>query len=87
MESFGSRYFPEVLRKKSLLGSSVLKTSIRSDGTVERVEASESSGNRELDDAAKNLVMRASPFAPFTEDLKHSGDVIVISSRFTFSKD
>ncbi|HUP96216.1 MAG TPA: TonB family protein [Burkholderiales bacterium] len=87
MEAFGSRYFPEVIRDKALYGSSVLRTSIRSDGTVERVEASVSSGNRELDDAAKNLVMRASPFVPFTEELKQAGDTIVISSRFTFSKD
>ena len=87
MESFGSRYFPEVIRDKGLYGSSVLRTSIRSDGTVERVEASVPSGNRELDDAAKNLVMRASPFVAFTEDLKRTRDSIVISSRFTFSKE
>ena len=87
MESFGTRHFPEVIRDKALYGSSVLSTSIRSDGTVERVEASVPSGNRELDDAAKNLVMRASPFVPFTDDLKRAGDTIVISSRFTFSKD
>jgi TonB family protein len=87
MESFGSTHFPQVLRDKGLYGSCVLRTSIRSDGTVERVEASVTSGHRELDDAARNLVMRASPFVPFTEDLKQAGDTIVISSRFTFSKD
>jgi TonB family protein len=84
IEDYAAFYYPGVIREKRLYGVTTLATYIRSDGTVDRIEVRKSSGLPDLDDAAQKLVMRASPFPPFTDELKKRGDTIVFTREFSF---
>jgi protein TonB len=54
--------YPADARLDRAEGKVVLKTVIRSDGDVERVEVFQSSGHHSLDQAAVELLHRAAPF-------------------------
>lgn len=84
IEEYAAKFYPAVIREKRLHGLTTLATHIRSDGSVDRVEVRKSSGLHEVDDAAQELVMRASPFPRFTRELKERGDTIVLTREFSF---
>lgn len=85
VERVGNLNYPEEARGK-LYGSLVLVVGISSDGSVQSVEVTKSSGHKVLDNAAKRIVRMASPYAVFPPELKRSFDILEITRTWTFSK-
>ncbi|MDF1762003.1 MAG: TonB family protein [Oleibacter sp.] len=58
--------------------------SIYADGTINELRVLESSGRKVLDDAAIRIVRLASPFAPFSEEMRRETDVLEIIRTWSF---
>ena len=86
IERIGNLNYPEAARQQRLYGSLVLTVSIRSDGSVENVEISRTSGHRILDAAAIRIVELAGPFAAFPSDIRRDTDILHISRTWTFTR-
>jgi len=86
VERIGNLNYPEAARVNKLYGKLLLTVSIRSDGSVERVEVNKSSGQRILDAAAVKIVEMAGPYAPFPSDIKRDTDILHITRTWTFAK-
>jgi len=63
----------------------VLEVAISADGTLKEVIVLRSSGVRELDQAAINILTLASPFDPFPDSLKTNFDVLRFSYEWYFT--
>ncbi|HVO90139.1 MAG TPA: TonB family protein [Casimicrobiaceae bacterium] len=86
VERIGNENYPEVARRNKLYGKLILTVSIRSDGSVEKVEINRGSGHRLLDAAAKKIVEMGAPYAPFPPDIKRDTDILHITRTWTFAK-
>ncbi len=86
VERIGNLNYPEAARRQKIYGSLVLTVSIRADGTVENVEINRSSGQKVLDAAAIRIVQLASPFAPFSEEMRKKVDILSITRTWTFTR-
>ncbi len=64
VERVGTLNYPEAAKGK-LYGALVLSVTIKSDGTVDKVEINRTSGHKILDDAARRIVHMAGPYAAF----------------------
>ncbi|MEF8728269.1 MAG: TonB family protein [Accumulibacter sp.] len=85
VERVGTLNYPAEARGK-LYGSLVLTVTVRSDGSVDSVEINRSSGHRILDDAARRIVVMASPFAAFPPAIRHDTDTLVITRTWNFTQ-
>jgi len=70
IESVGGRYLPQQAALQGLSGSPTLEVTIDASGQLSEVVIRESSGSRLLDQAALNILRRASPFDPFPEAVR-----------------
>ncbi len=61
-----------------------LLVAINPDGTINELRILESSGRKVLDDAALRIVRMSAPFAPFTEEMKKTTDVLEIIRTWQF---
>jgi protein TonB len=86
VERIGNLNYPEEAKNRRLMGSLVLDVALRHDGSVARVEVLRSSGHKLLDDAAKRIVELASPFAPFTPEMRTETDVLHITRTWKFNE-
>jgi protein TonB len=86
VERVGNLNYPAAAREQKLYGSLLLTVSIRSDGTVERIDINRSSGSRILDAAAVKIVEMSAPFAAFPPDIKRDTDVLHITRTWMFTK-
>ena len=86
VERIGNLNYPDEARRQKIYGSLVLTVSIRADGTVEGVEINRSSGQKVLDAAAIRIVQLASPFAPFSEEMRKKVDILSITRTWTFTR-
>ncbi len=86
VERIGNLNYPDEARRQKIYGSLVLTVSIRADGTVENVEINRSSGQKVLDAAAIRIVQLASPFAPFSEEMRKKVDILSITRTWTFTR-
>lgn len=86
VERVGNLNYPEEARQKKLYGSLLLTIAIKADGTLEKVEVDRSSGSKILDEAAKRIVQMASPYAPFSEDIRRDYEVVEITRTWTFTR-
>jgi protein TonB len=84
IERVGNLNYPEAARGKAY-GSLVLTVIIRASGDVERVEINRSSGNQILDNAARRIVLLASPYAAFPASITRDTDVLEITRTWTFT--
>lgn len=84
LERVATQNYPEAARGK-LYGTAIVTVEIGSDGAVRSVEINRSSGHEILDDAVKQMVMMASPFAPFPPEIRQDTDIIVITRTWTFA--
>lgn len=90
IEDFGTLNFPNKNGKK-LYGELVMMIPVFQDGTIYEkdggLEIKRSSGNADLDDAAKRIVRRSSPFGRFPANMRSTDRddlwVVVITFRFT----
>lgn len=84
IERIGNLNYPAAARGR-LYGSLVLTVVIKSNGDLERVEISRSSGQRLLDDAARRIVQLAAPYAAFPESIRRDTDILEITRTWTFT--
>jgi len=84
IERIGNLNYPAAARGR-LYGSLVLTVVIKSNGDLDRVEVSRSSGQALLDDAARRIVQMASPYAAFPESIRRDTDVLEITRTWTFT--
>jgi periplasmic protein TonB len=84
VERVGNINYPEKARESDLQGSLVLTVAIRRDGTVEKIEIIQSSGEQLLDDAAVRIVEIAAPFDVTPEVNGEQFDVLHITRTWQF---
>lgn len=92
IEKLGTLNFPQKNGKK-LYGELILSISIYQDGKIYEGEGEKgvvvemSSGNAELDAAAKRIVRRAAPFGRFADSMRSvdKTDVWIMTTRFKFT--
>lgn len=83
VERIGNLNYPDEARRRRLAGQVVISVAIRRDGSVERAEVVESSGQPLLDQAALRIVRLAEPYPPLpvtTEDV----DVLHVTRTWQF---
>jgi periplasmic protein TonB len=86
VERIGETNYPQAVRDQRMYGSLVVTVSIKSDGSLERVDVNRSSGNRILDAAALRIVNMAAPYAPFPSDIAKDTDIISITRTWIFTR-
>lgn len=86
VELIGNLNYPSEARKQKLYGRLRLLVSLFPDGSVNRIDILESSGQRVLDDAAVRIVRLSAPFAAFPAELKKEVDQLEIIRTWKFEK-
>ena len=86
VERVGELNYPQAARDQRIYGSLVVTVSIKSDGSLERVEINRPSGQRILDAAAQRIVQLAAPFAPFPADIAKDTDILSITRTWIFTR-
>lgn len=84
VERIGNLNYPEEAKRGRITGDLVLAVSIRTDGSLQGVEVTRSSGHQVLDDAAVRIVRMAAPFAPFTDAMRERIDILEIVRVWQF---
>lgn len=84
VEEHGYRNFPEVASRQKLSGYPKLAVGIQPDGRVYSVQVLQSSGYAVLDNAARQIVDLAAPFAPLPNEIRQEVDVLVITRTWRF---
>lgn len=85
VERTGNLNYPEVAAKKNFSGTLTMDVGIKADGSIYSIRINQSSGNPELDEAAKRIVRMSAPFAPLPAELQKELDVLVITRVWKFS--
>lgn len=85
VERIGNLNYPSQARQQKIFGKLQLMVSIRSNGTLEAVEVTKSSGQRILDAAAVRIVKLSSPFAPFPEEIRKNTEILSIVRTWSFT--
>jgi protein TonB len=85
IETTGIRYFPEQSVLRELTGSPTLEVTINASGQLDEVIVRRSSGSKVLDQAALNILRRASPFDPFPEAIRVDYDQLRFAYKWQFS--
>lgn len=86
IETIGNMNYPEEARRHKMYGTLRVLVAIFPDGSLKSVEITQSSGNKTLDDAAIRIVQLASPFQPFSVEMRKNTDVLEIIRSWTFEK-
>jgi protein TonB len=85
VERIGERNYPAVAMKPDFSATLTLEVSIKLDGSIHSMRITQSSGNPELDEAAKKIVRLSAPFPPLSVALRGELDVLVITRSWKFS--
>jgi protein TonB len=85
VERTGNLNYPAAATKKNFSGTLTMDVGINADGSVYSIRINKSSGNPELDEAAKNIVRMSAPFPPLPLELRKQLDVLVITRVWKFS--
>jgi protein TonB len=86
IERRGTEDFPQVQGRK-LYGELTMEMTVDAAGRVVDARVLESSGARALDERALAIVRSAAPFGPFNAEMRREADLIVVTSRFRFTRD
>ena len=87
IELVGQEYFPELGDLPDVTGSPTLEVSIESSGQLAEVVIRKSSGSAVLDQAALDILRRASPFEPFPPEVRSEYDRLRFAYKWVFSTD
>ncbi|AXK38624.1 energy transducer TonB [Crenobacter cavernae] len=87
VERVGYLNYPEEARRQQLTGGPLLTVLINADGSLRSVRVRRGSGQPVLDEAARNIVKLAAPFAPFPPALAERFGSLEITRRWTFTTD
>ncbi len=85
IEAVGDAYFPELGELNGIVGSPTLEVSIDASGNLAEVVIRKSSGSAVLDQAALDILRRASPFDPFPQDIALEYDKLRFAYKWLFS--
>ena len=86
IEAVGDEYFPELGDLDGLTGSPTLEVSIEASGQLAEVIIRKSSGSKVLDQAALDILRRASPFDPFPAEIRADYDRLRFAYKWLFSE-
>ncbi len=84
VERVGNLNYPSELRRQKLHGDLILTVGIQQNGTIESIDVMRSSGIREIDRAAINIVQLASPYAPLPDNITDRVDILHITRTWRF---
>jgi protein TonB len=84
IEHTGNLNYPQEARLKNLAGRLRMSVRINSAGEVLEMQITSSSGASILDEAARQILRMAQPFAAFSDELKERADQIVIIRTWDF---
>ncbi len=85
IETVGQRYLPAQIALQGLTGSPTLEVTIDASGELAEVIIRQSSGSSVLDQAALNILERASPFEPFPEAIRNDHPELNFVYKWRFS--
>ncbi len=86
IEAVGDEYFPELGPLEGLTGSPTLEVAIAASGQLTEVIIRKSSGSKVLDQAAINILRRASPFDPFPAEVQADYDSLRFAYKWLFTE-
>lgn len=86
VERIGNMNYPEAAQDGRLSGTLELSVGINTDGSLYRVDVLRSSGHKELDDAAMNIVKLAAPYAKLPEGVRDEVDILFIKRKWIFTQ-
>jgi len=86
VEQVGTLNFPDVASHPATARYPVLEVAINADGRLREVVIKSSSGQRELDQAAMEILRLAAPFEAFPEGLRADYDVLRFAYEWRFSE-
>jgi len=84
IEQTGNLNYPREARIQNLSGRLRMTVRINTEGEVINMKITSSSGTPVLDEAAKQILRMAQPFAPFSDELRERADEIVIIRTWDF---
>lgn len=84
IEQVGNRNYPREALNRRITGQLRLSVTINPDGSVFEVKVMQSSGKRLLDDAARQIVRLAAPYAPFPAEIRKHADRLQIIRTWNF---
>ena len=86
VEQVGTLNFPSKVSRSPDTTFPVLEVAINADGGLREVVVRSSSGQRDLDQAAMQILRLAAPFEPFPEGLRNEYDVLRFAYEWRFSE-
>lgn len=86
IEERGTRDFP-TFRGKKLYGELTMNIHVDFKGRVVETDMVQGSGNAQLDKRAIAIVRACAPFGNFTPAMREGAEVLVITSRFRFTRE
>ncbi len=86
VEQVGTLNFPFAASQTATAKYPVLEVAINADGRLREVVIRSSSGQRDLDQAAMQILRLAAPFEPFPEGLRGEYDVLRFAYEWRFSE-
>lgn len=86
VEEVGTLNFPDAASRSAGARYPVLEVAVRADGQLKEVLVRSSSGRRDLDRAAMEILRLAAPFEPFPENLRAEYDVLRFAYEWRFSE-
>lgn len=78
VEQVGNVNYPKEARTQRIYGHVQLVVALLANGSIKRIEVSETSGSRLLDQAAVRSVQLASPYKPFPPELRNRDEIHII---------
>ena len=85
IEAVGNDYFPTLGDLDGLSGAPTVEVRIDASGRLAAVIIRKSSGSKVLDQAALDILRRASPFDPFPAEIKTDYDQLVFAYKWQFN--
>ena len=84
IEHTGNLNYPREARLKKMSGRLRMTVRLNTEGEVIDMQITSSSGKPVLDEAARQILRMAQPFAPFSDELRERADQIVIIRTWDF---
>lgn len=84
IEQVGNRNYPKEALSRHITGNLRLSVVINPDGTIYEIKVLQSSGQRLLDDAARQIVRLSAPFASFPPEIRKQADRLQIIRTWNF---
>jgi periplasmic protein TonB len=84
IEQVGNKNYPQEALSRRITGNLRLSVIINPDGTIHEIEILQSSGHRVLDNAAREIVRLAAPFAAFPPEIRQQADRLQIIRTWNF---